>query len=68
MNDTLDTSWEASTAPTACLRQRMVQRLIRMKTLDPARLQGRPSCLIDGTGLRSGSQHCDHCLGQGPAR
>src|SRR5262245_42452650 len=37
-------------APLAGLRQRMVQRLIRMKALDAARLQGRFVILIDGSG------------------
>jgi hypothetical protein len=52
-------------APIARLRQRMVQRLIRMKALDEARLQGRFLVLIDGSGyLVFRSQHCDHCLTQ----
>ena len=43
----------------------MVQRLIRMKALDEARLQGRFVVLIDGTGyLVFRSRHCDHCLTQ----
>ncbi len=43
----------------------MVQRLIRMKALDAARLQGRFVVLIDGSGyLVFGSQHCDDCLTQ----
>ena len=51
--------------PIAGLRQRMVQRLIRMKALDAARLQGRFVVLIDGSGyLVFGSRHCDHCLTQ----
>jgi hypothetical protein len=37
-------------APIAWLRQRMVQRLLRMKALDEARLQGRFVVLVDGTG------------------
>jgi hypothetical protein len=52
-------------APIAGLRQRMVQRLIRMKALDEARLQGRFVLLIDGSGyLVFRSKHCDHCLTQ----
>jgi hypothetical protein len=52
-------------APIAGLRRRMVRRLIRMKALDPARLQGRFVVLIDGSGyLVFGSRHCDHCLTQ----
>jgi hypothetical protein len=51
--------------PIAGLRQRMVQRLIRMKALDEARLQGRFVGLIDGSGfLVFRSKHCDHCLTQ----
>jgi hypothetical protein len=52
-------------APIASLRRLMVQRLIRMKALDAARLQGRFVALIDGSGyLVFGSKHCDHCLTQ----
>jgi hypothetical protein len=52
-------------APVAGLRQRMVQRLIRMKALDAARLQGRFVVLIDGSGyLVFRTRHCDHCLTQ----
>ena len=51
--------------PIAGLRQRMVQRLIRMKALEAARLQGRFVVLIDGSGyLVFRSRHCDHCLTQ----
>jgi hypothetical protein len=51
--------------PIAHLRRRMVQRLIRMKALDAARLQGRFVVLIDGSGyLVFGHRHCDHCLTQ----
>jgi hypothetical protein len=51
--------------PIAGLRQRMVRRLIRMKTLDDARLLGRFVLLIDGTGyLVFRTRHCDHCLTQ----
>ena len=43
----------------------MVQRLIRMKALDEARLQGRFVILIDGSGyLVFHHRHCDHCLTQ----
>jgi hypothetical protein len=49
----------------AWLRQRMNQRLIRMKALDAARLLGRFVVLIDGSGyLVFHSRHCDHCLRQ----
>jgi hypothetical protein len=47
------------------LRTRLVQRLLRMKALDAARLLGRPVLLIDGTGLLCFHQrHCQHCLVQ----
>jgi hypothetical protein len=47
------------------LRTRMVQRLLRMRVLDAARLLGRVVLLIDGTGLLSWSRrHCAHCLVQ----
>jgi hypothetical protein len=52
-------------APVAGLRQQMVQRMIRMKALDAARLQGRFVVLIDGSGyLVFRARHCDHCLTQ----
>lgn len=52
VHDTLDhflghvtlTGWER-------LREQLVQRLLRMKALDAARLLGRPVLLIDATGL-----------------
>ena len=51
VNQTLEYFLEKiGSAPIAGLRQRMVQRLIRMKTLDAARLQGRFLVLIDGSG------------------
>lgn len=47
------------------LRGRMVQRLLRMKALDAARLLGRPVLLIDATGvLCFHRRHCPHCLTQ----
>jgi hypothetical protein len=52
-------------APLAGLRHQMVRRLIRMRALDGARLQGRFVILIDGSGyLVFRSRHCDHCLTQ----
>jgi hypothetical protein len=52
-------------ASIAGLRQQMIQRLIRMKALDEARLQGRFVVLIDGSGyLLFRCRHCDHCLTQ----
>ena len=64
VNQTLEYFLELiGSAPIAHLRQQMVQRLIRMKVLDAARLQGRFVVLVDGTGyLVFGSKHCDHCL------
>jgi len=56
---------KTGTGSLASLRQKMVQRLIRMKALDPARLQGRFLVLIDGSGyLVFGQRHCDACLTQ----
>jgi hypothetical protein len=47
------------------LRTKLVQRLLRMKALDAARLHGRPILLIDGTGLLCfHRRHCAHCLVQ----
>jgi hypothetical protein len=47
------------------LRTQMVQRLLRMKALDAARLLGRPVLLIDATGLICFQRrHCPHCLVQ----
>jgi hypothetical protein len=49
----------------AGLRTQMVRRLIRMKALDAARLQGRFVIAIDGSGfLVFRSRHCPHCLVQ----
>ena len=51
--------------PLARLDQRMVQRLLRMKALDEARLQGDFLVLVDGTGYLTFSYpHCQHCLTQ----
>jgi hypothetical protein len=45
------------------LRTGCVQRLLRMKVLDSARLQGRPVLLLDATGLLCfHRRHCEHCL------
>jgi hypothetical protein len=47
------------------LRFSMVQRLLRMKALDAARLLGHPVVLIDATGLICFHKpHCSHCLTQ----
>jgi len=41
----------------------MINRLVRMRAVDPARLQGKLLVLIDGTGhLAFDKKHCDHCL------
>jgi hypothetical protein len=47
------------------LRRQMVQRLLRMKALDAARLLGNPVLLLDATGLICfHRRHCEHCLVQ----
>jgi hypothetical protein len=47
------------------LRSQCVQRLLRMKALDAARLLGQPVLLIDATGLICfHRRHCPHCLVQ----
>jgi hypothetical protein len=49
--------------PIARLNQLLVNRLVRMKALDEARLQGRFLVLVDGTGyLVFHERHCEHCL------
>jgi len=51
--------------PFARLPQLCVNRLIRMRVLDPYRLQGKLLAGIDGTGLFTFSErHCPHCLTQ----
>ena len=66
VNQTLEYFLDGTGAgPIAWLRRRMVQRLIRMKALEQARLLGRFLVLIDGSGyLVFRSRHCDHCLTQ----
>jgi hypothetical protein len=63
-NDTLDDYLALiKTTPVANLRTDLVDRLIRMRVLDPARVQGRLVLGIDGTGyLVFRWQHCEHCL------
>jgi hypothetical protein len=47
------------------LRSRCVQRLLRMKALDAARLLGQPVLLLDATGLLCfHRRHCPQCLTQ----
>ncbi len=51
--------------PVAGVRTKMVNRLIRMKALDEARLQRRLVVAADGTGyLIFNYRHCNHCLTQ----
>lgn len=66
VHDTLDHFLEhVKRAGWERLRTQMVQRLVRMKALDAARLLGRPVLLIDATGLICFHQrHCEHCLVQ----
>ncbi len=55
----------AGNEPVADLRRRCLDRLIRMKALDEARLQGDLVVLVDGTGyLVFHYKHCAHCLTQ----
>jgi hypothetical protein len=52
-------------APFSKLRYQAADRLIRMRALEQARLQGRYLVLIDGTGyLVFNHRHCEHCLTQ----
>jgi hypothetical protein len=47
------------------LRNRLNQRLLRMKVLEPARVLGHVAMVTDGTGhLAFGKKHCDRCLRQ----
>jgi hypothetical protein len=51
------------------LRTRFVQRLLRMKALDAARLLGRPVLLLDASGLICfHRRHCPNCLMQRHAK
>jgi hypothetical protein len=65
-SDTLDYFLaRVPTASLARLRRQMLQRLIRMKALDSARLFGRFLVVIDATGqLHFRQRHCPHCLEQ----
>ena len=52
-------------SPYPQLRRQMLQRLIRGKALDAARLQGRFVLALDATGhLVFAEKHCEHCLVQ----
>lgn len=63
-NDTLDDYLaKVGAAPVAALRAQMVNRLVRMRVLDKARVQGRLVVAVDGTGyLTFRQRHCKHCL------
>lgn len=63
-NDTLDDFLAGVGAgPLAGLRARMMGRLIRMRALDEARVQGRLVLGVDGSGfLVFRQEHCRHCL------
>jgi hypothetical protein len=65
-NDTLDDFLAlVGTRPVAKVRTCMMDRLIRMKALDSARVQGRLVVGMDGSGyLVFRTQHCKHCLTQ----
>jgi len=64
VHDTLDHFLgHTGAAPYAWLRTQMLRRLIRMKVLDAARLQGRFVVVLDATGhLAFRQPHCPHCL------
>ena len=64
VHDTLDHFLgHTGAAPYARLRTRLLRRLIRMKALDDARLQGRFVVVLDATGHLAFRQvHCPHCL------
>jgi hypothetical protein len=66
VNKTLEYFLRRSGAdPLAELRRRRVDRLIRMKALNAARLQRDFLVLVDGSGyLVFHYKHCDHCLTQ----
>jgi hypothetical protein len=66
VHDTLDYFVEHSRlAGWERLRTQVVQRLLRMKALDAARLLGQPVLLIDATGvLCFHRRHCPQCLMQ----
>jgi hypothetical protein len=63
-NDTLDDYLALiGAAPVAAVRARAIHRLIRMRVLDSARVQGRLVVAIDGSGyLVFRWRHCEHCL------
>jgi hypothetical protein len=66
VHDTLDHGLEhVQLSALEGVRFQMVQRLLRMKVFDAARLLGRPVLIIDGTGLICfHRRHCPYCLTQ----
>jgi hypothetical protein len=65
-NDTLDDYLaQVDADPIAEVRAQAIHRLIRMRVLDEARVQGRLVVGVDGSGyLVFRWQHCPHCLTQ----
>jgi hypothetical protein len=65
-NDTLDDYLaKVAAGPIAAVRAHTINRLIRMRVLDEARVQGRLVAGADGSGyLVFRGQHCPHCLTQ----
>lgn len=63
-NDTLDDYLAPlPTSEAVNVRAQMMRRLIRMRALDDARVQGRLVAAVDGSGcLVFNSKHCDKCL------
>jgi hypothetical protein len=64
IHDTLDDYLaQIGPKPVAAVRVQMINRLIRMRVLDSARVQGRLVAAVDATGyLTFRSKHGDHCL------
>jgi hypothetical protein len=64
VNQTLDDYLaQVGSDPLFALRRLMIHRLVRMRCLDEARLQGRFVVIIDATGyLTFRQRHCQHCL------
>ncbi len=70
-NDTLDDylakvhAAKVPVEPIAGVRSKAINRLVRMRVLDEARVQGRLVAGVDGSGyLVFRWQHCPHCLTQ----
>jgi hypothetical protein len=70
-NDTLDDylakvdQAKVDAGPIVAVQTKAINRLIRMRVLDEARVQGRLVAAIDGSGyLVFRWQHCPHCLTQ----